>query len=103
MVLLPLGLGLWTEDRPDGLIKDVLEALLREGGALEVLDGANLLGHAETLRVGDRSQLALLQLLHRPRILSQVELRPDENDGRVWTVVAHLWVPLQEMKGRKKC
>lgn len=46
MVLLPLGLGLRTENCSDGLVKDILETLLREGRALEVLDGPNLLGHS---------------------------------------------------------
>lgn len=94
--LLALGLWLRTEHRADALIEDVLQALLREGGTLEVLHGADLLGHAQALWVGDRSELALLQLLHRPRVLSQVELRAHQDDGRIWTVVAHLGVPLKK-------
>lgn len=42
-------------DSPDGLIENSLKALLRQRRALEVLHGANVLRHLDTLRVGDRS------------------------------------------------
>ena len=48
---LPLLVGLWrwTEDGPDGLVEHRLEALLGQGGTLEVLHGADVLGHGEAL------------------------------------------------------
>lgn len=89
-----LGLGLWAEDSADGLVEDVLEALLGEGRALEVLDGPYFLGHGQPLWVGDRGQLALPQFLHRVFVLAQVELGAHKNDGRIRAVVAYLRVPL---------
>ena len=38
-----------AEDRADGLVEHRLEALLRQSGALEVLDGAHVLGHRDAL------------------------------------------------------
>ena len=47
------------------------------------------------LRVGDGRQLLLLELLDGVLVLPEVELGAHQDDGRVWTVVAHLRVPLQ--------
>lgn len=52
-----------AEYSPDGFIKDVFEALLRQGGTLEVLDGSDFLGHAKTLRIRDWSELAVPQFV----------------------------------------
>ena len=44
-----LGLGWRTEDGPDGLVKHRLEALLRQRGALQILDSTDVFGHRQTL------------------------------------------------------
>ena len=35
----------WAKDGPDSLVKNGLEALLRQGRALEIFDSTNSLGH----------------------------------------------------------
>ena len=44
-----LGLGWRTEDGPDGLVEHRLEALLRQRGALQILDSTDVFGHRQTL------------------------------------------------------
>lgn len=90
-----LGLGLRAKHRADGLVEDVLEALLGEGRALEVLDRADLLRHGQPLRVRDGGELAVAQLLHGVLVLPQVQLGAHQDDGCVGAVVAHLGVPLR--------
>ena len=43
-------LGRGAEDSADGLVEDRLEALLREGGALEVLNRTHILRHRQALK-----------------------------------------------------
>jgi len=52
-VLLLLLLGGRAEDDADGLIKDVLQSLLGQGRALQVLGSSNLLGEPQSLLVRD--------------------------------------------------
>lgn len=42
-------------DSTNGLVEHVLQALLRQSGTLQVLDGSDVLRHANALRVLDRS------------------------------------------------
>lgn len=56
----------------------------------------DLFGHRQALGVGDRRELLLLQLLHGVFVISQIQLGPHQDDGRVGTMVSHLRVPLQE-------
>ena len=61
----------------DGLVKDILEALLCEGRALQVFDGAELARQALAL-VGCNGLLAILgELLDRGRVVSQIDLGAD--------------------------
>lgn len=48
---------------PDRLIKDCLQALLREGGTFEVFNSPNVLRHSNTLRVLDGCHTAEMALL----------------------------------------
>jgi hypothetical protein len=68
---------------------------LRQRRALEVLDGANLLGHLQALRVRDGRHALLAQLVNRVLVFAQIQLRADQNHGRVGCVMANLWVPLR--------
>lgn len=54
----------------------------------------DLFGHGQALRVGDGSQLLLLQFLNGVLIISQIKLGSHQDDGSVWTVVSHFWIPL---------
>jgi len=84
----------WAEDSADGLVKDVLETLLCEGRALEVLDGVDFLCHLETHRVGDGLHALLLELVDGVAVLTQIELGAREDDGGVSSVVRNLGIPL---------
>ena len=44
--------------------------------------------------VGDWAEAFLLELLNGLSVVPQVEFGTDQDDGRVGTVVAHLWEPL---------
>mmetsp|Transcript_45288 Transcript_45288/g.145710 ORF Transcript_45288/g.145710 Transcript_45288/m.145710 type:complete len:253 (+) Transcript_45288:112-870(+) len=76
------------------LIEHILEALLRQRGALEVLCRADGLCHLLPLLQTDRCLVLLAQLRNRGPIRSQVELRADEDERAVWAVVLQLGEPL---------
>lgn len=78
----------------NGLVEDGLEALLGERGALQILDGGDLLGHGQSLRIGDRRQLLVLELLNRLFVVAQIELGAHKDDGHVVAMVTHLGEPL---------
>lgn len=61
----------------------------------------DLLRHGQALRVGDGSQLLLLQFLDRVFIIPEIKLRPHQDDGSVGTMVSHFWVPLGAGTGAK--
>ena len=68
----------WTETDleggPGGCLEDLPDALLALGGALEVGEGVDLLGHRPTLLRLHRLLLHLPQLLDRVRVVPQVLL-----------------------------
>lgn len=82
-----------AKDGPDRLIKDGLEALLRESGAFQVFHRTDLLGHGQPLGIGNGRQLFVAQLIDRVFVVPQIELCPDQDYRYVRTVVAHLRVP----------
>ena len=57
--LLLLWFRLRAEHGADGFIEDGLEALLGEGGALQILDGTNLFRHRQTLSEEKKRQSSL--------------------------------------------
>lgn len=74
--------------------KDLREALLRQCGALEVLDSADRLCNGRALLGGDWLLSALLERGDSRLLLAQIELGADQNDGRAVGVLLHLGVPL---------
>lgn len=54
----------------------------------------DLFGHGQALRIGDGSELLLLQLLNGVLVVSQIQLGSHQDDGSGRTVVSHFWVPL---------
>ena len=52
--------------------------------------------------VGDWAEAFLLELLNGLSVVPQVEFGTDQDDGRVGTVVAHLWEPLSSSGSRKE-
>jgi hypothetical protein len=78
----------------DRLVEYALEIPLRQGGALEVLDGFDLFGDLHCLLILYGLHLALAQLLFDLWVVAQVELGADEDDGHAGRVVLYLRVPL---------
>ena len=78
----------------DGLVKDVLEALLRQGRALDVLDGAELTREPLARVVLDGPLLLPGELLADGGVLSQVDLGADNQAGHARAVVVDLGEPL---------
>lgn len=79
---------------PDGLVKDGFQVPLREGRALEVLVCPDVLGGSQCLVVGDGLHALLAEAVDGRRVLPQIELRADQDDGDIGRVMADLWVPL---------
>jgi hypothetical protein len=77
----------------DGLVKDVLEALLRQGRALDVLDGAELTREPLARVVLDGPLLLPGELLADGGVLSQVDLGADNQAGHARAVVVDLGEP----------
>jgi hypothetical protein len=83
-----------SNDLLDRLVEHALEIPLRQGGALEVLDGLDLLGDLHCLLILYGLHLALAQLLFDLGVVAQVELGADQDDGNAGCVVLYLGVPL---------
>jgi hypothetical protein len=86
--------GLCAKNSLDRLVEYALEISLRQGGALEVLDGLDLFGDLDCLLILYGLHLALAQLLLDLWVVAQVELGADEDDGDAGRVVLDLGVPL---------
>lgn len=78
----------------DGLVENVLETLLSERRALDVLDGAELSGELVALLVGHGSQLVSGELVENHLIASQIDLGADNEAGHAGAVVVDLGEPL---------
>ena len=61
----------------------------------ELKPHTNILGQCQALRVGDGSQLLLLQLLNGVLVISKVQLGTHQDDGGAGAVVPHLREPLE--------
>ena len=90
---------LGVEHCEDGLLKDLLDALLRQGTALQVRLGVDLVGHGVALLLADVGPLLLLLGL------AHVQLRPDEDEGDGGDVVLQLLLPLvaDVLEGDRVC
>lgn len=78
----------------DRFVEHALEISLRQGRALEVLDGFDLFGDLDCLLILYGLHLALTQLFFDLWVVAQVELGADEDDGNAGCVVLYLGVPL---------
>lgn len=94
VVGLPSFDGLGRENTPDRFVKYALESLLCERRALEIAHGANLFGHLAALAVGNRCHPALTEARIHLRVLTQVQLGSNEQNGGIGGVVRHLRPPL---------
>lgn len=78
----------------DGLVEYVLKSFLRQRRALHVLDRLQLLGQFLALLQRNGLLLILSQLLQRTLLIAQINLRTNEQEGRLLTVVRYLRNPL---------
>ena len=83
----------------NSLVKNTLQIPLRQRGALQILDRANLLSDLHGLLVLDGRHFALAQLLAHFRVVAQVELGAHQNDGDAWGVVLDFGEPLLHAHG----
>ena len=91
------------EDGTDSLVEDLYETLLSGSRALEVLDGADLVGLGLGLLLGDGSLVLLGELLNGLLVAAEIDLGADKDDGGGGAVVADLRDPLgaHVVKGRR--
>jgi len=81
-------------DVPDSFIEDTLQVSLRQGRALQVLVGPNLLRNDQCLVIRNWLHALLSQALKCSGILSQVKLCANEDNGDGWGMVIDLREPL---------
>jgi len=84
----------WAQHSTNSLVKDVLQSLLGQGGALEVTNSRDLLGHLESLRVCDGRHAPLTKLVNGLLIVTQVQLGTNEDGRDIRGMMADLWIPL---------
>lgn len=75
------------------LVKDVLELVLRQGRALDVLDSAQLLGHPLTILPPNGRHLLLAELVTHALVVAQIGLGADDEAGNTGAVVVDLGEP----------
>lgn len=76
------------------LIEHILELILRQGRALDILDSAQLLSHPLAILPPNRAHLLLAQLLLDALVVAQIGLGADDQAGHARAVVVDLWEPL---------
>src|SRR5690242_7266909 len=91
-----LFLLLWwrSNDSSDGFIENVLQSLLGQSRAFEVLHGIDFLSFGHSLLVGNWCQSLLSQSFDSFAIVSKIQLCSNEDDWSVWAMVAYFRVPL---------
>merc|ERR1719327_694609 len=82
------------EGSSGGSFEDLPNSLLALGGALEVGEGVDLLGHRPPLLRLHWLLLHLPELLDCVGVVAEVLLVADRDDGDVGAEVFHLWRPL---------
>jgi hypothetical protein len=90
-----------SKDLPDGLVKHALQVALCQSRTFKVLMCANLLGHGQSLFVGDSFHLACAEGFCGRAVISQIELGTDEDNGDIGGVVFDFGEPLSRVSRRK--
>lgn len=83
------------QDSPNGLIKHTLQIPLRERRTFHVLHSPNLLGNQHSLFVLDGGAPLLPQAILSRLVISEIELRADEDNGNSGCVMLNFRVPLR--------
>lgn len=88
---------------PNCLIKNGLQVSLSQGGALEIFMRSDVLRSSEGFVVGDGLHPLLAKALNGVGVLPQIELRADQDNGDVGSVMADLRVPLPRLSVVFQC
>lgn len=75
---------------------------LRQCGTFDIFDGLQLLGQLLALLHRDGLLFVLGQLLQRAALVPQVDLRADQQEGRLLAVVRYLGHPLHNTSKRER-
>ena len=75
------------------LVENILEFVLRESRALDVLNRSQILRHLLAGFPGDRAHLLLSELLADAGIVSQIDLRADDEARHTRAMMVHLRKP----------
>ena len=82
------------QDATDGVIKNLLQSSLRQGGTLDVLEGADLVGEGLAALERDRLLVLLSQFFDGSLVGAKIELGSYQNEGYAGGVVGDLRPPL---------
>ena len=88
---------------PNSLVKNRLEAHLRQGRTLKITHGADLAGVLDRVFILDRPHLFLGQGTHGVLVVTQVEFRANENDGNARRVMRDFGLPLHVAVSVLRC
>lgn len=90
------------EKKKTHLIEDVLELVLRQRRALDVLDGPQLLGHALAVLLADGRHALFLQLIPDLLLVAEIDLRADDEAGYAGAMMVDFGEPFlaDVLKGR---
>ena len=80
-------------ERESYLIKDVFKFVLRQGRALNVLDGAQIFSHTLTVLLTHRLHSLFCQLLSHLRVITKIRLSTDDQAGNTRAVMMNLRKP----------
>lgn len=80
-------------DKCTYLVKDILQLVLREGAALDVLDRTKLLGHPLAILLPHGLHFLFRQLLTHAGIIPQIDLGADDEAGHARAVVVYFGEP----------
>jgi hypothetical protein len=81
-------------ETPDYLVEDVLQLVLGQRRALDVLDGSELPGHPLASITGDRRHLLLCKLVSHGSVVAEIDLGADDEARDTGAVVVDLGKPL---------
>ena len=75
------------------LIENILELVLSERRALNILDSPKLFRHPLPIFFAYRGHLLLRELISDAGVIPQISLGTDNKTWNAWTVVVHFWKP----------
>lgn len=75
------------------LVKHILELILSERRALDVLDSAQFACHSLAILLLDRCHSLLRELIFHRIVFSKIDLSTNDKAGNAWAVVMDLWEP----------